>query len=244
VADALSIESIQFEQSLDGQSLDIRRVRSQLNDKAFDDTPVSALDEGTFRFHWRMKQLSQYALEEAKDHKATVAMNWKFVGCRTQTGVARTEVTGLSKAAVAPQNLRVETAESQAPDLVSGPKVRFGLRSKTGDEITNIGSPRFTVTYFSEGLTPALGLGLAGDGQVAVQSGGQPTTSISATGTLDVYTSKMPATAGAAWEHAGTAASTAALGGGGKALVTLTVQSRGATQAAPVEDVLTALVDF
>lgn len=245
-ASSVSVEGLQFTQTIDGVTKSIDLVSQQHNDQ--DVAPGgTVLQDGVLKFQWRMKNLSEYALPAGKAHSGKVTLNWKYQGCRTQTGVASLDLSGLIKAAVSATHFALADApepEASKPDTLAGAKARLAVKSAVGDTLVDIGQAKMTVTYFGDGLVPALGVGLLGADHLALQSGGTARTSVGPTEVLEVYTSKNPSANGASYETAGQAATTGTLSSG-KALITLEIHSAKQSQPTVQQvDSLSALVDL
>lgn len=241
--DNVVLDSVSFEQQIGGQTKNIERVRTLLNDVDF--TDASEASEGTkLGFFWRMKQLAEFGLEEAAAHTSKVTVNWRYAGCRTQSGTATLDLSGKVKGVSTPKNFVLQTAESGRLETANGPMAKMVLKSAwSNDVVQAIANPSYTVVFFSEGLPPIIGLGLADKSKIALRVNGMPRRSISSTEQLEVFTSS-DASAKAPYDHAGTAAATQALIGGGKAVVQLKIESERANSAAGAQqDVITALVD-
>lgn len=225
-----------------GATKEIRVISQQLNDKDVKDG-AEALDEGTLKFQWRMKNLAEYALTPATAHSGKATVNWRYSGCRVQTGGASLDVDGQVKAAASAENLSFVSAEAFAPSAVSGAQAKMTVKSAVGDGLVNLATPKMQVTYFAEGLVPSLGLALLSTDHLTMHSGGTARTSISSTENLEVYSSKSPSANGAAYEAAGTAVA-ASTGTGLKALITLTLTSSKASLTSTTQlDTVHALVD-
>lgn len=241
-ASSVDIVSVAYEQTVDGAVKDIRLVSQQQNDHDVANG-AALLQSATLKWQWRMKSLAAYVLPSAKPHSGKVTLNWRHRGCRVQEGVATLDVPGTVKAAASATNLSLDSAEAFAPDATKGGKVKLAVRSAVGDGLVNLSNAKISVTYFSEGLAPTIGLALLSSDQLALQSGGTSRSAISATEVLDVYSSKTPTVNAAPYEYAGTAANVS-LGTGAKALVTLTLSSSKASQTTTTQvDSLSALVD-
>ncbi|HEX8820929.1 MAG TPA: hypothetical protein VF794_13460 [Archangium sp.] len=223
-ASSVDVTSLRFEELVDGSPRSIELLAQQHNGQKLDAGGV-VTDKGQLRFAWRAKNLAELRLPEAKPHTGRITLNWKYEGCRTQTGVATLDIPGYVKAVVSTGNLRLVSAEASRPDVVKGAQVKMALQSSVGDAVVNLKDASFTVTYFgADGLVPGTGLGLVSPAQVALQSGGAARTQIAVGETLDVFTSREPARSPAIYEPAGTAATIGNVNGG-KALITLNVSS-------------------
>jgi hypothetical protein len=202
------------------------------------------VDKGQLRFFWRMKNLTEYRLPEARPHAGTVTLNWKYEGCRAQSGVATLEIPGTVKAAASATNLRLVSADAAQPDAVRGAQVKMVVASAVGDGLTNLKNASFTVTYFGTGAVPTLGLGLLDANRIALQSGGTARTSFDLHETLEVYSSRNPTVSPAAYEPAGSAVAAGSFSGG-KALITLKLTSSKKSDTVTTQvDTLSELVDL
>lgn len=242
-ASSVDVTDLRFEEVVDGSPRTLELLAQQHNGAAVD-KGGSVVDQGQLRFAWRSKNLSELRLPAAKTHTGRVTLNWKYDGCRTQTGTTTVDIPGYVKAVVSAGNLGLVSAEAAAPDLIKGARVKMAVQSAVGDEVVDLRDASFTVTYFGDGLVPGIGLGLVQPAQVALQSGGEARTRLAVGETLDVFTSQEPAASPAVYEPAGLAA---AVGGvsGGKALITLTLTSSKASQpGVPVLDTVSELVDL
>jgi hypothetical protein len=240
-ADRVTITGLTFEQSVDGADRSINIVSQRLNTS---DVEVGdrVANGDKLSFFWRMRELAELKLPDAKPHASTVTMDWRFEGCGIQTGTAKKTLPGTVKAAVSATNLRLVSAEAGKPDTLGGARVKMAVASSVGDGLTNMKNARYTVTYFGDSLLPAIGLSTVSSSQIALQSGGAARTSFELNETLEVYTSKEPRANPAPYENAGLAAGTAT---SGKALITLTLSSSKKSDPATTQvDTISELVDF
>jgi hypothetical protein len=242
-ASSVEVTGLRFEEQVDGAPRSLELLAQQHNGAAVD-KGGSVVDQGQLRFAWRAKNLAELRLPAAKAHSGRITLNWKYEGCRTQTGVATLDIPGYVKSVVSTGNLRLVSAEAAAPDLVKGARVKMALQSAVGDTVVDLREAKFTVTYFGDGLIPGTGLGLVQSGQVALQSGGAARTQLAVGETLDVFTSREPSASPAVYEASGLAAAVGSISGG-KALVTLNLTSaKQSMPGVPVVDTVTELVDL
>jgi hypothetical protein len=242
-ASSVDVADLRFEEVVDGTPRTLELLAQQHNGAAVN-KGGSVVDQGQLRFAWRAKNLAELRLPAAKTHTGRVTLNWKYEGCRTQTGVATVDIPGYVKAVVSTGNLSLVSAEATAPDLVKGARVKMVVQSAVGDEVVDLKDAKLTVTYFGAGLIPGIGLGLVQSSNLALQSGGTARTRLAVGETLDVFTSQEPAASPAVYETAGLAAAVGSINGG-KALVTLNLTSSKASQpGVPVVDTVTELVDL
>lgn len=242
-ASSVDITGLRFEELVDGTARNLEVLAQQHNGAtASNGSPV--VDKGQLRFAWRAKNLAELRLPAAKAHTGRVTLDWKYEGCRTQTGRATVDVPGFVKAVVSTGNLRLVSAEAAAPDLVKGARAKVAVESSVGDAVVNLKNAKFTVTYFGAGLIPGVGLGLVESSQVALQSGGTARTQLAVGETLEVFTSQEPGASPAVYEPSGLAAAVGSINGG-KALITLNLTSEKQSQpGVPVVDTVTELVDL
>lgn len=237
------VDDFRVDQLIAGQPQDIELIRFRHNDEDLEKTD-QAFNQSKLRFNWRMKQLADYALTEGQQYTSKVTLNWRYAGCRTQTGVATADVVGTVKSTNTLKNFVLQAQDAGRIDVLRGPKAKLTLGSNiSNDRVQNITAPKYTVVFFDEGLPPTLGLGLAGADNIALQVNGQPRRYIDAADTIEVYTSSNPSVGGAPYDHAGQGASTATLVGGGKALVKLEIESERANGTSPEADVIWTLAD-
>ncbi|AKI99733.1 hypothetical protein ATI61_10970 [Archangium gephyra] len=242
-ASSVDVTGLRFEEVVDGTPRTLEVLAQQHNGSTVNNGG-SVVDKGQLRFAWRAKNLSELRLPAAKAHTGRVTLNWKYEGCRTQTGSATLDVPGFVKAVVSTGNLRLVSAEAAAPDLVKGAKVKMAVESAVGDAVVNLKDAKFTVTYFGDGLIPGVGLGLVQASQVALRSGGTARTQVAVGETLEVFTSQEPGASSPVFEPSGLAAAVGSISGG-KALVTLNLTSEKQSQpGVPVVDTVTELVDL
>jgi hypothetical protein len=243
-ASSVEVTNLRFEERVDGAPKSIELLAQQHNGQKLEAGGFVA-DKGQLRFAWRAKNLAELRLPEAKPHTGRITLNWKYEGCRTQTGVATLDLPGHVKAVVSTGNLRLVSAEASRPDTLKGAQVKMALQSSVGDAVVNLKDASFTVTYFgADGLVPGTGLGLVGPAQVALQSGGTARTQIAVGETLEVFTSREPSRSPALYEASGTAVTVGSVSGG-KALVTLNVSSaKQSLPDVPQLDTLSELVDL
>lgn len=242
-ADSISVEDLTFTQSVGGADKDVSLVRVQQGDAEYADGNRARNDD-RFRFLWRMQELADYVLAEGTAAASTVALNWRFAGCRTQTGVATVEVPQTVRSANTLKNLVLQSAEAGRLDLAQGPMAKMVVTSNvSNDTLVGVSNENLMVTFFSEGLPPLIGLGLADAPQIALRVNGMPTSQIAPGQSMEIFTSSRSST-DAPYDHAGQAASATALVGGGKALVKLEVSSeRASGTAGPQRDIIYSLVD-
>jgi hypothetical protein len=242
-ASSVEVTGVRFEERVDGSPKTLELLAQEHNGQKLVEGG-SVVDKGQLRFAWRAKNLTELRLPEAKPHTGRITLNWKYEGCRTQTGVATLDMPGYVKAVVSTGNLRLVSAEASRPDTLKGAQVKMAVRSSVGDAVVNLKDAKFTVTYFGDGFVPGTGLGLVTSGQVALQSGGTARTRVGVDETLDVFTSREPSASPATYEAAGTAVTVGSISGG-KALVTLTLTSeKQSTPGVPQLDTVTELVDL
>jgi hypothetical protein len=245
-ASSVVVDGLSFTQTIDGVVRNIELVAQQHNDQDVS-TGGTVVEGGVLRFAWRMKNLAEYVLPVGKSHLGKATLNWRFEGCRAQTGVASLDISGLVKAAASASHFAL--ADSPAPeaykaDTLLGAKARVAVKSAVGESLINIGQAKMTITYFGDGLVPALGLGLLSSPDLTLQSGGLARTSIGPTEVLEAYSSNNPSANAASYDFDGQAATTGTLSTG-KALITLELSSAKASQPTVQQiDSLSALVDW
>jgi hypothetical protein len=240
---SVDVTGLNFEEQVDGRPWSLELLAQQHNGSAVNEGR-SVSDKGELRFAWRSKNLTDFRLPAAKTHTGRITLNWKYEGCRTQTGMATLDIPGYVKSVVSTGNLSLVSAEASAPDPVKGAKVKMAVQSAVGDTVVDLKDAKLTVTYFGAGLVPGIGLGRVGSSQVALQSGGVPRSQLAVGETLDVFTSREPGASPATYEPSGLAAAVGSVSGG-KALITLTVSSaKQSTPSVPALDTMTELVDL
>lgn len=246
--DNVIFDSLTFEQQVAGGDKAIELVRVLAGTTEFEDA-VEVPNQTPLSFHWRVRELAEYALEEGAAHTSTITANWRYSGCRTQTGTATLQVPGTIKQTNNLKNFTLESAEAGRLDPAQGAKAKMVLKNpSTSDFITGLDPLSYQVVFFSEGLPPIIGLGVAVDSvmeqRIARQSNGMGKSQLNVGESVEVFTSNDPGAQPAPYVHTGQAAATAALVGGGKAVVTLKIQSqRGTSVMPPVTDTISALVD-
>lgn len=243
-ADSVSIDSLEFTETINGTAKELERTRTQLNDADFADTDVASSGDA-LRFFWRTTQLGDLGLTEGQPHAAKVTVNWRKSGCRTQTGAAELEIPGVIRTPNTQKNFVLQTAEAGRLQTIGGIQAKLSLKSNVpNDMLQNITNPNYTVTFFSQGLPPIIGYGFADKTKVSRQVGGVPKGTLSAAETLDVFTSTNPSIGNAPYEHSGVAAATQALVGGGRAVVTLRIDAeRANSTTGAFTEVINVLVD-
>jgi hypothetical protein len=241
-ASSVSVTGLRYEEQVEGAPRSIE-VLAQEHNGASVKEGGSVVDKGQLRFAWRAKNLAELRLPAAAPHTGRITLNWKYQGCRTQTGVASLDLPGHVKAVVSTGNLRLVSAEAAPPDAVKGAQVKMAVESAVGDAVVNLKNAKFTVSYFGGGLVPGVGLGLVGADQVALQSGGMARSQVAVGETLEVFTSRAPGASPATYEASGQAVPVGNMSGG-KALVTLSLTSEKQSQPGVIQtDTLSELVD-
>lgn len=235
-------EGLTLSLQVDGQDIEVTPTRTQQGDADFA-VNDEAQNQGTLRFFWRPKNLADYQLAAGKTYTAKVSMPWRFAGCRTQTGVAEGTVTGTIKDPDNVKNITVTSTEAGRVDVLRGIKTKFTVGTLVGND-TLVGlTPKYTLTFFDEGLPPTLGFGIADASKIAMQQNGQPRSLLAPGESIEVYTSTNRGIGGAPYDHAGSAASTATLVGPGKAVVKFEMTSQRAAGSTTQNDVVYRLID-
>lgn len=241
--DSVTVDSLVFEQQVAGQTKQVDLLRTQHGDDEFE-VATQAESGSVFRFVWRVKNLAEYLLPEGGAHTSKVKLGWGFRGCRTQGGEATVDVAGTVKSPSTPRNFELVSAEAGRFLAAQGPKARVSLKSKlTNQTLTGIANEKFTVTFFSEGLPPIIAYGTADAAQIALRVNGAPGSQLPPSGTLEAFTSTNASAGSAMWENAGVGASSAALIGGGKAVVKLEIESENPNTQIRSTDTVVTLVD-
>ncbi len=243
-ADTLTVDALTFAQQVAGQPKDIELVRVQRNDAEFTNGD-QAQSGSKFRFRWRIQKLAEYALVEGAAAVSNITMNWRFAGCRNQTGTATLDVAETVRSVNTLKNLVLKAAEAGRLDLARGAKAKMTVTSNSANDVLQgISEEKLQVTFFSEGLPPLIVLGRADASKIAMQLAGVPRNQLQPGEFLDIFTSSNASVGMAPYDHAGEAASATALVGGGKALVKLEVTSEKASSTmGPQKDVIYSLVD-
>jgi hypothetical protein len=192
-------------------------------------------------YHWRTKEFTDLALPVAAAHVGKPSVAWKFQGCRVQTGTATVDVPGTIKAASSAKNFKLVGVEAIQPNPAKGVKVRMRLKSAVGEDVNSIGNYQYAITYFGE--PGGFGVGYLKSENIAHQANGEPRSGISATETLEVYSSPTPQQQNAPYDFAGQSAITGLLSPR-KGLLTLTLSSTAASASAPVTETFSELVDL
>jgi len=243
-ASSVDVTGVLFEEQVDGTPRGIEVLAQEHNGTKMDARSAVVVDQGQLRFAWRSKNLTELRLPEAKSHTGRITLNWRYDGCRTQSGVATLDIPGYVKSVVSAGNLKLVSAEAVRPDAVKGAQVKMAVQSSVGDTVVDLKDAKFTVTYFGDGVVPGTGLGLVTANQVALRSGGTARTQLAVGETLEVFTSREPAASSPVYEAAGLSASLGSVSSG-KALITLNLTSaKQSTPGVPNVDTLTELVDI